>query len=328
MSSHLISGFLPWDELPENANRARKINIVALALAILCFVIIPFVKLPPIPRADVVVPERVARMVERKVELPPPPPKPPEVKKEDVKKEAKPEDKPKPIEKEPVAKVKPTDNQIKKAKEVAQKEISAVADALADLRDMEITATKPATGGLQKDNGGPAGTSRNMIGSKAGAGSGGIAYNGASSTGFGGGVAGGSGSKGNLNLGSKGTKDMKGGLIASSGSGSGYEGKTRGEGGIGKRTTEDIRRIFDQNGGRLNSAYQRALKDDPSMEGTIRLKLVVDPSGKVVSCEVASSELNNAELESKIVSIVKSFNFGDDDVEVWKGTYPVNFYPN
>ena len=330
MSSHLISGFLPWDELPENANRARKINIVALALAILCFVIIPFVKLPPIPRADVVVPERVARMVERKVELPPPPPKPPEVKKEDVKKEAKPEDKPKlkPIEKEPVAKVKPTDNQIKKAKEVAQKEISSVADALADLRDMEITATKPATGGLQKDNGGPAGTSRNMIGSKAGAGSGGIAYNGASSTGFGGGVAGGSGSKGNLNLGSKGTKDMKGGLIASSGSGSGYEGKTRGEGGIGKRTTEDIRRIFDQNGGRLNSAYQRALKDDPSMEGTIRLKLVVDPSGKVVSCEVASSELNNAELESKIVSIVKSFNFGDDDVEVWKGTYPVNFYPN
>ena len=328
MSSHLISGFLPWDELPENANRARKINIVALALAILCFVIIPFVKLPPIPRADVVVPERVARMVERKVELPPPPPKPPEVKKEDVKKEAKPEDKPKlkPIEKEPVAKVK--DNQIKKAKEVAQKEISSVADALADLRDMEITATKPATGGLQKDNGGPAGTSRNMIGSKAGAGSGGIAYNGASSTGFGGGVAGGSGSKGNLNLGSKGTKDMKGGLIASSGSGSGYEGKTRGEGGIGKRTTEDIRRIFDQNGGRLNSAYQRALKDDPSMEGTIRLKLVVDPSGKVVSCEVASSELNNAELESKIVSIVKSFNFGDDDVEVWKGTYPVNFYPN
>lgn len=330
MSSHLISGFLPWDELPENANRARKINIVALALAILCFVIIPFVKLPPIPRADVVVPERVARMVERKVELPPPPPKPPEVKKEDVKKEAKPEDKPKlkPIEKEPVAKVKPTDNQIKKAKEVAQKEISAVADALADLRDMEITATKPATGGLQKDNGGPAGTSRNMIGSKAGAGSGGIAYNGASSTGFGGGVAGGSGSKGNLNLGSKGTKDMKGGLIASSGSGSGYEGKTRGEGGIGKRTTEDIRRIFDQNGGRLNNAYQRALKDDPSMEGTIRLKLVVDPSGKVVSCEVASSELNNSELESKIVSIVKSFNFGEDDVEVWKGTYPVNFYPN
>lgn len=332
MSTHLIRGFLPWDELPENANRARKINIIALALAILCFVIIPFIKLPPILRTEVAVPERVARMVERKVELPPPPPKPLEPKKEEKKEaktEDKPKDKPKPIEKEVVAKVKPTDSEVKRAKEVAQKEISSVADALADLRDFEPVATKPATGGLQKDNGGPAGTSRNMIGSKAGAGSGGVAYNGASSSGFGGGVAGGKGSAGSL--GPKGTQNLKGGLIAASANGSGRgdgEGKTRGEGGIGKRTTEDIRRIFDQNGGRLNNAYQRALKDDPSMEGTVRLKLVVDPSGKVVSCDIASSALNNPELEAKIVTIVKSFNFGEDDVETWKGTYPVNFYPN
>lgn len=340
MSNHLIDGFLPWDELPENANRARRINIIALGLAILCFIIIPFIKLPPIPRAEVAIPERVARMVERKVELPPPPPKPPEPKKEEKKEEKKeakavdkPKDKPKPIEKEAVAKVKPTDSEVKRARDVAQKEISSVADALADLRDMDIVATKPATGGLQKDNGGPAGTSRNMIGSKAGAGSGGVAYNGASSTGFGGGVAGGSGSKGNLNLGSKGTQNVKGGLIGAGGNGvaggrGDGEGKTRGEGGISKRTTEDIRRVFDQNGGRLNNAYQRALKDDPSMEGTVRLKLVVDPSGKVVSCEIASSALNNPELEAKIVAIVKSFNFGADDVETWKGTYPVNFYPN
>jgi outer membrane biosynthesis protein TonB len=124
MSTHLISGFLPWDELPENANRAKRINTVALVLAILCFVIIPFIKVPPVPRTETKVPERIARMIERKVELPPPPPKPPEVKKEE-KKEAKPEEKPKvekpkPIEKEPVAKVKPTDNQVKVAKEKAQ----------------------------------------------------------------------------------------------------------------------------------------------------------------------------------------------------------------
>lgn len=332
MSTHLISGFLPWDELPEQSNRARKINIIALVLAIICFVVIPFVKVPPVPRTEVKVPERVARIMEKKVELPPPPPKPPEVKKEE-KKEAKPEEKPKvekpkPLEKEPVAKAKPTESQVKVAKEVAQKQISEVADALADLRDMQIDALNPATGGLQKDNGGPAGTSRNMLTSKAGAGSGGVAYGGAASSGFGGGVAGGSGSKGNLNLGSKGTTNMQGKQIASAGNGAGEGGKTRGDGGVGKRSQEDIRRIFDQNGGRLNNAYQRALKDDPSMEGTIRLKLVVDPSGKVTSCEVASSDLNNSELEEKIVALVRGFNFGADDVEVWKGTYPVNFYPN
>ncbi len=330
MSTHLISGFLPWDELPEHSNRARKINIIALVLAIICFVVIPFVKVPPVPRTDVKVPERVARIMERKVELPPPPPKPPEVKKEE-KKEVKPEEKPKvekpkPLEKEPVAKSK---EDVKKAKEVAQKQISEVADALADLRDMQVDALNPATGGLQKDNGGPAGTSRNMLTSKAGAGSGGVAYTGSASSGFGGGVAGGSGSKGNLNLGSKGTTNMQGKQIAAAGNGTGGEGgKTRGEGGVGKRSQEDIRRIFDQNGGRLNNAYQRALKDDPSMEGTIRLKLVVDPNGKVTSCEVASSDLNNSELEAKIVALVRGFNFGEDDVEVWKGTYPVNFYPN
>lgn len=337
MSTHLISGFLPWDELPEHSNRARKINIIALVLAILCFVIIPFIKVPPVQRSEVKVPERIARAMERKIELPPPPPKPPEVKKEEkkeVKAEEKPKEieKPKPVEKEPVAKPKPTEQQVKEAKQQAQQQLASVADDLADLRDMEVVATsKPTTGGLQKDTGAaPAGTSRNMLTSKAGAGSGGVAYNGPSSSGFGGGVAGGSGSKGNHNLGSKGTTNMQGKQIATAGNGggSGEGGKTRGEGGVGKRTQEDIRKVFDQNGGRLNNAYQRALKDDPSMEGTVRLKLTIDPSGKVLSCEVASSDLNNPELEAKIVSLVKGFNFGDDNVEVWKGTYPVNFYPN
>jgi TonB family protein len=338
----MVNAQLPWDVTPEDERRTRRINTVALLIGLLAFIIVPQLKLPKAPRSTEALPERIARVIqEKKVELPPPPPlvKKPEVKKEEKPTEAVVKDKPKPVEKpveDHVAKVKPTDTEVKKAREVAQKEISSVADALADLRDFDTVATskKPSTGGgLQKDNGGPAGTSRNMIGSKAGTGSGGLAYNGASSTGFGGGVAGGSGSKGNHNLGSKGTQNLKGGLIGAAGNGASGSrgdgaGKTRGEGGIGKRTTEDIRRIFDQNGGRLNNAYQRALKDDPSMEGTIRLKLVVDPSGKVVSCEVASSELNNSELESKIVSIVKSFNFGDDDVELWKGTYPVNFYPN
>ena len=332
MSTHLISGFLPWDELPENATRAKRINAVALVLAILCFVIIPFIKVPPVPRTETKVPERIAQMIERKVVLPPPPPKPPEVKKEE-KKEAKPEDKPtvekpKPIEKEPVAKAKPTDTQVKAAKEKAQQQINSVADDLADLRDMDVVATsKPATGGLQKDNGGPAGTSRNTLTSKAGASSGGVAYNGASSSGFGGGVAGGSGSKGNLGLGSKGTTNMQGKQIAAAGNGKVDGEKSRSEGGIGKRTQEDIRRVFDQNGARLFSAYNRALKDDPSMEGVVRLQLTIDPSGKVTACEIASSQLNNPELESKIVTLVKGLNFGADEVEVWNGKYPLNFYP-
>lgn len=94
------------------------------------------------------------------------------------------------------------------------------------------------------------------------------------------------------------------------------------------RSMEDIRRIFDQNRGGLNNAYQRALKKDTSMEGTVRLQLVIDASGKVVSCELATSDLNNAKLEAKIIALVKKINFGEAKVKTWTGTYPLNFYPN
>jgi len=351
MNSIMIKASLPWDELPQDASRARRLNTAAVIIGVLCFLIIPKIKLPPIPReaADDNA-ERIAHIVqERKIELPPPPPV---VKKEEPKKEVidtnkTKVEKPKPVDVEPIAKSKPLEikekasskasaEEISKARGVAQQQLASVADDLADLRDMDVVATskKPSTGGgLQKDSGAaPAGTSRNMITSRAGSSSGGVAYSGPASSGFGGGVAGGSGSKGNHNLGVKGTTNMQGKQIAAigggTGSGSGEGGKTRGEGGVGKRTQEDIRKVFDQNGGRLNNAYQRALKDDPSMEGTVRLKLTIDPSGKVLSCEVSSSDLNNPELEAKIVSLVKGFNFGDDNVEVWKATYPVNFYPN
>jgi protein TonB len=120
---------------------------------------------------------------------------------------------------------------------------------------------------------------------------------------------------------------MQGKQIAAAGNGKVDGEKSRSEGGIGKRTQEDIRRVFDQNGARLFSAYNRALKDDPSMEGVVRLQLTIDPSGKVTACEIASSQLNNPELESKIVALVKGLNFGADEVEVWNGKYPLNFYP-
>jgi outer membrane biosynthesis protein TonB len=325
----MLRPMLPWDDLPEDASRKRRIDIIALVIAIILCLVVAVVKLPKLKREDTVVPERIARVVERKVELPPPPPPP---KKEEKKAEEKPADKPKPAEvEEKVAKVKPTDKEVKDAREKASKALQAsgVSDALADLRDMQTVAEINPGGTLQKDSGQPVGTSRNMINSRAGSGSGGLAYQGAHSSGFGGGVAGGSGGKGNYGLGSKGTTDMKGGAITSAGAigGRGEGGGGRGEGGIGKRTPEEIRYIFNKYSAKIDSAYARALKDDPSLEGSISLRLVIDPNGSVTSCEVASSELNNPELEAKIVAIVKSFNFGDDNVEVWKGKFPVNLYP-
>ena len=340
----MIKAYLPWDELPEDAARARRINRTALIIGLLFALIIPNIKLPPppptAPNEDFN--NRIAQVIQRQQEvvLPPPPPKPLEQKKPEKTDEQKPEEnKPKEqVEKEPPSKH-ATKEQIDKATAKGQKLLkdAGVADALASLRDFETTgmamAKNPSTGGdLQKNSGEPVGTSRNMLTSRAGANSGGLAYQGGFSSGFGGGVAGGRGGKGDFNLGVKGAKDMKGGLIAGvqgvGGAGNGKGGAgDRGAGGVGKRTQEEIRAIFDRFSGKIVSAYVRATKDDPSLQGVLRLRLTIDPYGSVTECTVASSELNNPELEAKIVAIVRGFNFGADNVEVWKGTFPVNLYP-
>jgi len=92
-----------------------------------------------------------------------------------------------------------------------------------------------------------------------------------------------------------------------------------------QQAIERIRRVFEKNFVELNSVYQQALKEDANLEqGVVHFKLIIDEKGTVASCMVASSTLNNPELEAKFVEIVKKFNFGEA-TEEWKGTYPVYF---
>jgi len=93
-----------------------------------------------------------------------------------------------------------------------------------------------------------------------------------------------------------------------------------------QRTPEQVRVVFEKNSAQFNVVYQQALKEDANLEqGVVRFKLIIDEKGTVASCMVASSTLNNPELEAKFVEIVKKFNFGEA-TEEWKGTYPVYFY--
>jgi len=187
--------------------------------------------------------------------------------------------------------------------------------------------TGSGTGGNLITSTEEAGTSRNLLTSRAGAGSGaGAAYAGGVSSGFGGGKAGGKGSAGMMGAGVAGgsgkLQSVQSGIQTATNVNArvGKDGKSR-------RTSEDIRKTFDQYGGRLMSLYQRALRDDPNMQGTVTLKLTVAPDGSVTSCSVATSQLNNSELEAKIVTVVKGFNFGADEVEIWTGVHSLNLFP-
>lgn len=310
-----LDGMLPWDNLPSDDRRRKLITIIMLVLALLMSVAIPFIKVPKEDRAAAeAMPERIARVVERKIELPPPPPKP----KEEPKKE---DEAPKEDKKPEVAKAEPKPVEVQQAREKASKVLKdAGLDQLASLRD-EFDVPAPSGGNLITSTE-AAGTSRALLTSRAGSGSGALAsagYGGQLSSGFGGGVAGGKGSKGM----------MGGGKLQSVESGiKGAETASRpvNKDGKSRRTAEDIRKVFDRYGTRLNNPYQRALRDDPNLAGTLTLKLTIAPDGSVTNCAVASSQLNNPELEAKIVALVKSFDFGADNVEIYNGQYTLNFF--
>lgn len=312
-----LDGMLPWDNLPSDDRRRKAITILMLILAFLLSIIILFVKVPKEDRAAAeAMPERIARVVERKIELPPPPPPKP---KEEPKKE---EEAPKLEEKtdKPVV-AKPVE--VEQARAKASKALQdAGLDQLASLRD-EFDLPTPS--GALITNTEAAGTSRAMLTSRAGSGSGALASagygagSGQVSSGFGGGVAGGKGSKGMLAGGGK-MQTVESGIKGAEGV------RPVNKDGKSRRTAEDIRKIFDQYGARLNNAHQRALRDDPNIQGSLTLKLTIAPDGSVTSCTVASSQLNNPELEAKIVAIVKGFNFGADNVEVFNGQHTLNFF--
>jgi TonB family protein len=331
---------LPWDPLPGESTRFRALMIIFLLLALMIWIIVPRIELPKVDRTKAeAVPENLAKVVMKRKEVPPPPPvaKKEEIKKEEVvKKEevARPADEaaPKPVV---------TDLQKSAAKARASQAIQEAGfDDLADLRDMNVGAVGTPTGmpgqagngtGGLITNTQEAGTSRNLITSKAGTGSGAVGnYGGPVSSGYGGGKAGGKGTAGLLGAGAAGgggklqsvQSNISANAVAAGGDVKvGKDGKSR-------RTQENVRKGFDRYTGRVNNLYQRALRDDPTMQGTITLKLTIQPDGSVSEAGIANSQLNNPDLESKVLALVKGFNFGAENVEAWSGNYTLNFFSN
>lgn len=97
--------------------------------------------------------------------------------------------------------------------------------------------------------------------------------------------------------------------------------------GPGKRTMSNIRQVFDAQKTALYSLYRRELRQDPTLEGKVMLELVIEPDGSVSHCEVVSSELDNENLEQRIATRVRLFNFGADDVETRTVRFPIDFLP-
>jgi TonB family protein len=95
----------------------------------------------------------------------------------------------------------------------------------------------------------------------------------------------------------------------------------------GSRSREEIERVFDANKGRIFTLYNRALRENPALQGKVVLRLTIAPDGRVTFCEVVSSELNDPELEKALVQRVLLFQFDTKDVEPITTTKPIDFFP-
>ena len=225
----------------------------------------------------------------------------------------------------------------------------AMKDSLAELRGAPLAVQlqkdiKPGPGvGVATGPGVGAGTdpgipTRALITSNATHGSGGInvaAYS--RDTGGGGlagrsstlveGVAGGGGGGGPGGGGRWGSKGNGTGDGVGAGGG---KGGTLSKGGSGKasRSIEEIKLVFERNKGAIYAIYNRALREDPSLQGKVVVELTIAPEGSVSNIRLVSSELKAQELEGKLLARIRQFDFGAKDVEVMVVSWPVDFLPS
>lgn len=295
---------LPWTPDEDEERRLRK-----TARSLLLFFAVIGIVIPLIPMSErpppAALPEEVVKLV---LEPPPPPPKPEAKKPEPPKPEAKPEPK-------PVPPPKPVDRQAEARKKAEKSGLLAMKDQLEDLRDAleptEMTSA-PMIGKVE----GASRAERSLVTARTGVGSGGI-NTGQLSSGFGSGP-------GNLKGHAAGTAVPS---FAEKIGADKEQASRSGAGGRASRSREEIEIVFDRNKSAIYSLYSRALREQPELQGKVVVQLTIAPSGDVTDCRIVSTELNDAELERKLVARIRMFRFEAKDVEAMTTTKPIEFFP-
>jgi len=335
----LRAAVLPWTGSSRDERRFRRILAQVM---LVCLLLGLAIRLLPVPQVTVEQAEpispRLAKLLLENQPPPPPPVKPPQPLPQPTKsvlpKQTTPkvrkEDIPVPEARKPVPEKSPGE-----ALEAARKKAAGV--GLLAMKE-ELQEMHGAPMALQlKDNikqGPGVGTgvgagvgsgqglgipTRSMITSNATGGSGGINTAGYSRDTGGGGLAG------------RSTTLVAG--VAGGGGGGGPGGGAGGtleRGGNGKasRSIEEIKLVFERNKGAIYAIYNRALREDPTLQGKVVVELKIAPSGQVLDVKIVSSELKDTELQRKLLARIKQFDFGAKDVAQMVVTWPVDFLPS
>jgi len=322
---------LPWTLGEEQEQRFKRVLKGTLGAVLALALVVSVLPVPePDPAAVEEVPPRFARLILERVEPPPPPPvvrqepeplpepEPEPVVERQITETPPPAPTPERVVEEPPP-APPPENRVEQARERARSAgLLPFAEQLAALRDTTLVddlAGPQTTASSVGVADGPAVTERSLITSRAGASSGGIN------------TAALSRDTGGTGLAGRATTRVESPVerIAPSDSGGAAGGAS--EDGRPSRSREEIERVFDQNKTAIYALYTRALRQNPSLAGKVVLRLTIAPDGTVTSCEIVSSELNDPDLEQKLVQRVMLFRFEAKDVAPVTTTKPIDFFP-
>ena len=301
---------LPWTLDYDQERKFQRLLGRILLSVLLLSLAWPFIPTPePDPYEVIEIPPRIAQLLLEEKPVPPPPP--PEVD------EPEPDtDDPEPeqvVETEPEPEPEPVPDRTEVAREQAQAALMPFTNDLADLVDKDLLDSVANDRVLTTSVGEAERNTRSMITSKVGTASGGINTAALSRNTGGSGIAG------------RNTTQVAS-PVAGIGQSAGGARRT-GTSGKASRSREEIELVFDKNKGVIFALYNRALRMDPSLEGKLVLRLTIAPSGEVTFCEIVSSELDDLDLERKLVQRIKMFRFEARDVEPITTTKPIDFFP-
>jgi TonB family protein len=346
---------LAWATATDDERRFQRIATSVLLLVLTLGVVVPWLPLPRFERLEAQpLPAPMARLLlERSAPPPAPPPaaaeaattpEPARPAEPTPKAQASKPETPVPDARQPVPGKPPGEAALDKARRKAsgvgllalKDELAALSGAPLAVQLRQDLAPGPGLG----SGAGPgvgAGTEagipvRALITASAGKGSGGINTAAYSRDTGGGGLAGRATTlvEGAGGGGGGGGGGRAGATGAAGAGGSSGAGGTLHKAGSGKasRSIEEIKLVFERHKGAIYALYNRALRDDPALQGKVVLELKIAPAGQVEALRIVSSELKAEELERKLLARIRQFDFGAKDVEVMVVTWPVDFLPS
>ncbi|WP_323846356.1 AgmX/PglI C-terminal domain-containing protein [Microbulbifer magnicolonia] len=307
---------LPWSASVEEDQRfARFLRHGLIAFAVLG-IAVALIPVPELTREQAErIPPQLAKVILEKKELPKPEPKPKPKPVEKKKPEKKPEEKKaEPIKPEPkpAVKEKPPAAKVELAREkAANSGLLQMQDDLLAMRE-SIDVAEVSTGQLAAGAATASKIDRSLISDRSRTASGGVNTGQLSRD------------TGGVALAARETTRVE----STQASGVAREVAKQVQREKTARAEDAIRSVMEANKGAIYAIYNRALRNDPTLQGKVTVQLVIEANGAVSGIKLVGSELASPDLERKLLARIRLINFGAANVDKTTLNYSIDFLPS